>query len=156
MGVTKIGADARPDLEALYRRERTGLLRLGFLLTGSRELAEDAVQTAFAAASARWLDIDEPLAYLRKVIVNHSSDGHRRRLRERGRPAERHGMSEIPEFDDTWDELGRLPANQRAVVVLRYYADLPLATIAELLDRPAATVRSDHHRALDRLRRHLR
>jgi DNA-directed RNA polymerase specialized sigma24 family protein len=68
----------------------------------------------------------------------------------------RDAITEIPEVDETWAELCRLPTNQRAVVVLRFYLDLPLVTIAELLDRQAATVRSDLHRALDRLRRFLR
>ncbi len=49
----------------------------------------------------------------------------------------------------------RLPWVQRAVVVLHYYEDLPLTEVAALLDRPAATVRSDHRRALDKLRKAL-
>ena len=148
--------EVRPDLEAVYLGERAGLLRLGFLLTGSLELAEDAVQTAFVAAAARWPAIGDPTAYLRRVVVNQAADTHRRRFRELHRTRMLDAITEIPEVDETWAELRRLPTNQRAVVVLRFYADLPLVTIAELLDRPAATVRSDLHRALDRLRRLLR
>jgi DNA-directed RNA polymerase specialized sigma24 family protein len=44
---------------------------------------------------------------------------------------------------------------QRAVVVLHYYEDLPLTEVAAVLDRPAVTVRSDHRRALDKLRKAL-
>jgi RNA polymerase sigma factor (sigma-70 family) len=53
-------------------------------------------------------------------------------------------------------ELLRLPVRQRTVVVLRFYEDLPLTDIARLLDRPAGTVRSDLHRALESLPRTLR
>ena len=51
--------------------------------------------------------------------------------------------------------IARLPWVQRAVVVLHYYEDLPLTEVAAVLDRPAATVRSDHRRALDKLRKAL-
>jgi RNA polymerase sigma factor (sigma-70 family) len=61
-----------------------------------------------------------------------------------------------PEIDETWHEVCRLPPRQRAVVVLRFYEDLPLTEIARMLDRPQGTVRSDLHRALERLRRTLR
>ena len=60
-----------------------------------------------------------------------------------------------PEVDETWTQLARLPWAQRAVVVLHYYEDLPLVEVAGLLDRPVATVRSDHRRALDKLRKAL-
>ena len=59
------------------------------------------------------------------------------------------------EIDETWGVISALPWPQRAVVVLHYYEDLPLIEVAELLGRPAATVRSDHRRALERLRKAL-
>jgi RNA polymerase sigma factor (sigma-70 family) len=60
-----------------------------------------------------------------------------------------------PEVDETWAQLSHLPWVQRAVVVLHYYEDLPLTEVAAVLGRPAATVRSDHRRALDKLRKAL-
>jgi DNA-directed RNA polymerase specialized sigma24 family protein len=68
--VGTVNPEVRPDLEAVYLGKRAGLLRLGFLLTGSLELAEDAVQTAFVAAAAQWPAIEDPTAYLRRVVVN--------------------------------------------------------------------------------------
>lgn len=143
-----------PDLEQIYRHERTGLVRLALLLVGSRELAEDLVQTAFASAQPRWSSIDDPVAYLRRAIVNRANDSHRRRFRQ---PAvtEREPVTHLPEIDETWAEIQRLPTVQRAIVVLRFYEDLPLVEIARLLDRPEGTVRSNLHRALARLRRTL-
>jgi DNA-directed RNA polymerase specialized sigma24 family protein len=143
------------DLEQVYRDHRLGLVRLGFLLTGSREDSEDLVQSAFATASVRWDEIDQPLAYLKRAVVNQASDLHRRRARERGRPV-REGVTEIPEVDETWVVIQRLPHRQRTVVVLRFYEDLPLLEIARLLSRRPATVRSDLRRALERLRKALR
>jgi RNA polymerase sigma factor (sigma-70 family) len=143
------------DIEQIYRDHRLPLVRLGFLLTGSREDSEDLVQSAFATASAYWYEIEQPLAYLKRAVVNQASDLHKRRARERGRPAAE-GVTEIPEVDETWAILQRLPHKQRMVVVLRFYEDLPLLEIARLLDRPPATVRSDLRRALGRLRKALR
>lgn len=60
-------------------------------------------------------------------------------------------------FEEAYREhrIAHLPWVQRAVIVLHYYEDLPLAEIADILSRPAATVRSDHRRALDKLRKAL-
>jgi RNA polymerase sigma factor (sigma-70 family) len=140
--------------EDVYRTHRLPLIRLALLLTGSREHAEDIVQTAFAAAHDRWADVADPPAYLRRAVVNLANEMHRRRFRER-LLVQRERTTDIPEIDETWAEIRRLPSSQRAVVVLRFYEDLPLADIAALLDRPPATVRSDLRRALDRLRRTL-
>jgi RNA polymerase sigma factor (sigma-70 family) len=137
----------------VYRDERLKLVRLAYLLTGSRDVAEDVVQSAFAAAHSRWSRIEEPVAYLRQAIVNQAKDVHRRRYRRPPDPPEL--VTHQPDIDETWHELRRLSPLQRAVVVLRFYEDLPLTEIARLLDRPAGTVRSDLHRALDRLRRTL-
>ena len=143
-----------PVLEATYRELRLPLLRLAFLLTGSRETAEDVVQSAFASAQPRWQRIDDRGAYLRRCVVNLAKDGQRREYRRRRllRP-EPEPVTAIPELDETWALVRRLPATQRAVVVLHYYEDLPLVEIGQLLDRPASTVRSDLRRALDRLRK---
>lgn len=148
-----LSAQARPSIEEVYRDSRAILVRLAYLLTGSRDVAEDVVQTAFAAAQERWAFIDEPLAYLRQVIVNQAHETHRHRYRHP--PDIAAPVTHLPEIDETWNELRRLPPAQRAVVVLRFYEDLPLTEIAQLVERPASTVRSDLRRALDRLRRTL-
>lgn len=141
-------------LEETYRELRLPLLRLAFLLTGSRETAEDVVQTAFASAQPRWDRIDDPPAYLRRSVVNLAKDGQRREFRRRRLlRREPESVTAIPEIDETWALVRQLPPKQRAVVVLHYYEDLPLVEIGQLLSRPASTVRSDLRRALARLRK---
>lgn len=145
-----------PVLEETYRELRLPLLRLAFMLTGSRETAEDVVQSAFASAQPRWHTIDDPPAYLRRSVVNLAKDGHRREFRRRLRQQPQpESVTEIAELDETWALVRGLPATQRKVVVLHYYEDLSLVEIAHLLDRPASTVRSDLRRALARLRKAL-
>lgn len=151
--MSDLSTEPPPSIEQLYRDRRLALVRIAYLLTGSRDVAEDLVQTAFTAAQARWADIDDPVAYLRQVIVNQANQTHRRRYRRPPDIAE--PITHQPDIDETWAELRRLPPRQRAVVVLRFYEDLPLTEIARLLGRPAGTVRSDLHRALDHLRRTL-
>lgn len=145
-----------PTLEATYRELHLPLRRLAFLLTGSRETAEDVVQHAFASAQSRWDGIDAPAAYLRRSVVNLAKDHHRRELRRRRLlRVEPEAVTAIPELDETWALIRRLPRTQRAVVVLHFYEDLPLVEIGQLLGRPASTVRSDLRRALARLRKDL-
>lgn len=145
-----------PVLEETYRELRLPLVRLAFLLTGSRETAEDVVQSAFASAHSRWHRIEDPAAYLRRSVVNLAKDGQRREFRRRRLlRADPESVTAIPEIDETWALVRQLPAAQRAVVVLHYYEDLPLVEIGHLLSRPASTVRSDLRRALTRLRKVL-
>lgn len=151
MSVPKpIGA---PELADYYREARADLVRLGFLLSGSRDTAEDAVQAVFADAQRRWDAIDNHGAYLRRAVANRIRETHRRASRTRRLPAAVTVVTGTPQVDETWQEVLALPPRQREVVVLRFYEDLSLADIAALLGRNPATVRSDLHRALIRLRR---
>jgi len=148
-------ADERLGFENAYAAHRVPLLRLALLLTGSREQAEDIVQAVFTAAYGRWDDIDEPSAYLRRAVVNTSNDFHRHRAKARRLTPIPEPVTAIPEVDETWAVLIRLPVRQRTVVVLHFYEDQSLADIGRLLGRPAATVRSDLRRALTTLRTEL-
>ena len=145
---------ARPTIEEVFAVQRVPLLRVAFLVCGSESAAEDIVQTVFASAQGRWDTIRDPVGYLKRAVVNLAADGHRRRFRER-RALESipRQPTAIPEVDHTWFVLQQLPVKQRTVVVLHFYEDVPLVEIAELLDRPAATIRSDLRRALIQLRR---
>jgi RNA polymerase sigma factor (sigma-70 family) len=141
--------------EEAYREYRLALLRLAYLISGSHEVSEDVVQSVFTSAHDRWHQIENPLPYLKKAVVNLVKDGQRRRFRLLARTPEQPLAILPPEIDETWAHLVRLPWAQRAVVVLHYYEDLSLTEVAAVLDRPAATVRSDHRRALDHLRKVL-
>lgn len=148
-----VESDTDRTIESLYRSERLSLLRLGYLMTGDPELAEDLVQTAFVALQSRWDDVATPIAYLRRVVVNRAKDRQRRSFR--APPPPRAGVTEIPEIDETFTAILDLSEVQRIVVVLRYYEGLDLAEIADLLDRRPSTVRSDLRRALGHLRKAL-
>lgn len=145
---------APPGFEETYREHRLPLMRLAYLMCGSRDLAEDLVQSVFTSTHPRWHEIENHMAYLRRAVVNLAKDGQRRHFRRLRLVlwTEPEAITCIPEVDETWALIQRLPSAQRAVVVLHYYEDLPLVEVANILDRPASTVRSDLRRALDRLR----
>jgi RNA polymerase sigma-70 factor (sigma-E family) len=148
------------SLDAAYRRLRPRMVRLAHLLTGSPDTAEDVVQDAFLATARHWAALDNPDAYLRTAVVNGAMSSHRRTGRERDKATRLRGLAsvvtvDVPELDETWDVLRRLPDKQRAALVLRFYEDLPEAEIARLLGCRPGTVKSHIHRGLARTRKAL-
>jgi RNA polymerase sigma factor (sigma-70 family) len=61
----------------------------------------------------------------------------------------------LPELDETWGVLRRLPDRQRMAVVLRFYEDLSEAEIAELLGCRPGTVKSLIHRGLAKVKKEI-
>ncbi len=117
---------APPGFEETYTEHRLALVRLAFLMCGSRDFSEDLVQSVFTSAHPRWHEIDNHVAYLRRSVVNLAKDGQRqhfRRLRL-APPLQPAPVTSMPELDETWALILRLPSAQRAVVVLHYYEDL--------------------------------
>jgi RNA polymerase sigma-70 factor (sigma-E family) len=145
-------ADTGAGLEELWIERRAGLLRLAYLLTGSRAVAEDVVQDAFVQLHRRWDSVRAPAPYLRTSVVNGCRMHHRRNSREQARFADLVADVVQPETPVVLDALAHLPYRQRAALVLRYYEDRPEAEIADLLGCRPATVRSLVHRGLAALR----
>ena len=146
------------DLESLFLVEQVPMVRLATLMVGSRAIAEEVVQDAFASVSERWDGLDRPGAYLRTTVVNGCAQTLRRRsVEDRHRPDAPAIPDRIPErLIELRSALDRLTDRQRLVVVLRYFADMPDDEIAEMLDVRPPTVRSLAHRALAVLRKELR
>lgn len=144
--------------DTFYASSIAAAARLGHLLTGSPAVGHEIAQDAMLAVHQRWNLIENPGGYLRVVIVNLSRTVQRRSIRERLslRALRSDGTTLLPEYDDGWRAIRRLPARQRAVVVLRFYEDLSIPAIAEVLDIPAGTVKSTLHRALRQLEGLLR
>ena len=138
-----------------------GLLRFGHVLTGNAATAEDLVQTALGRSLRAWRlrRIEDPRAFVRKVMVNSYASWHRRHGGLEwtvADPAGRAVMTEDPacrvdDRDAVWRALQELPPRQRAVIVLRYYEDLTEAEIAAVMGVSTGTVKSQAARALRRL-----
>jgi RNA polymerase sigma-70 factor (sigma-E family) len=150
-------------LEDLYRTHAPEAMRLAYLVTGERALAEDLVQDAFVKVLGRFRDLRNRDAfwwYLRRTIINLSRSQFRRRRVERAwlaaqRPQASAPGPDVGERDRMRRALMTLRPEQRAAVVLRYYEDLTEADTAEVLGIPLGTVKSTVSRGMDRLREEL-
>lgn len=159
VGVAPVGgADAAapwPDgFDQLYREQYPSLVRLAALLTGSGAVAEEVVQDAFVSCRAALQVADRPAAYLRVAVVNGCRSVQRRQALALGRRPWAAALADSvePEVHELADVLALLPVRQRRVLVLRYYADLSEAEIAETLGCRPGTVKSLAHRGLARMR----
>jgi RNA polymerase sigma-70 factor (sigma-E family) len=157
-------ATAEGGLDALYRAHAAEALRLGYLLTGDRTLAEDLVQDAFVRVLGRFHDLRNRDAfwwYLRRTIVNLSASYFRRRgvervwLARQGPDQAAPATHDLGERDRLRQALMKLRPEQRAAIVLRFYEDLSEADTAEALGVPLGTVKSTVSRGLERLRNEL-
>lgn len=142
------------DLLALYRRRYGPMVRLAYLLTGNRSVAEELVQDAFVSVHRNWGRAILPDAYLRTAVVNNARSWLRRRVLEDRVPATPPPDSGFP-ADEMWDVLQHLPERQRAAIVLRFYEDLPHADIARILGCRVPTARTAIHRGLAALRKEM-
>jgi RNA polymerase sigma-70 factor (sigma-E family) len=148
------------DFEAYVVAAWPRLLRSAWLLTGNWHSAEDLLQTVLAKVYGKWprLRDQAPDAYIRAALANTYLTWGRRRWRGEV-PTER-----LPDFvsEDEPGEialretvaaaLARLPRQQRAVLVLRYHADLTETATARALGLSVGTVKSHTARALANLR----
>lgn len=147
--------EAWPDaLVALYAERRAALVRLAYLLTSDREVAEEVVHDAVLALRPRWDGIADPPAYLRTAVVNRCRSWLRRQRTARAYApprAEDLGLG----ADELWDALATLGDRHRTAIVLRFYEDLPDDAIAEALGCRPATVRTLVRRGLHALRKEI-
>lgn len=152
------------SFEEFVQARSGSLLRTALLLTGqNRAEAEDLLQLALERAYRRWPRVagtGEPERYVRRILANASADRWRRigRRPEQPLPAAAAGpavpdrSAELADRDYLLRALAALPPRQRAVLVLRYFDDLPDAEIATALGCTIGTVKSHAARALARLR----
>ncbi|WEO96520.1 SigE family RNA polymerase sigma factor [Streptomyces sp. FXJ1.172] len=156
---------AYPSFASYVRARQPVLLRTARSLTANPSDAEDLLQTALAKTYVAWDRIEDQRAldgYVRRALLNtRTSQWRKRRVDEFScdelpepepvpgddDPAERQAL-----HDAMWRAISRLPARQRAMVVLRYYEDLSEAQTAEVLGVSVGTVKSAVSRALGKLR----
>ncbi|MBL1107861.1 SigE family RNA polymerase sigma factor [Streptomyces sp. 5-8] len=159
------GTPDYPSFASYVRARQPVLLRTARSLTANPCDAEDLLQTALAKTYVAWERIEDHRAldgYVRRALLNtRTSQWRKRRVDEfaceelpepepvtgGNDPAERQAL-----HDAMWRAVLRLPARQRAMVVLRYYEDLSEAQTAEVLGVSVGTVKSAVSRALGKLR----
>jgi RNA polymerase sigma-70 factor (sigma-E family) len=162
---TQVDTDTDADgaVTELYSAHYRSLVRLAALLVRDLGTAEEVVQDAFVAMHGGWgrlRDNDKALAYLRQAVVNRSRSVLRHRQvvdRNAPKPAPdmpsaEHGAIALFERSAVIAALRTLPARQREALVLRFYADMPEAQIAETMRISRGAVKSHTARAMQALR----
>ena len=142
------------------------LFRGAYALCGDRQTAEDAVQAALTSACVSWRRVqraDSPEAYVRRMVINQLLGWRRRKswrlesLRDSVPDAGRESHEDkVADTDLMWRALAGLPAQQRAVMVLRYYEDLSEHDTAQVLGCSVAAVKSLVARGSETLRELIR
>lgn len=163
-------------LEPLVRAYYFPAVRAAYLITHDRSLAEDVVQTQFIRAYERIDQFDDERAFgpwfLRSVVnsattlatrlerfvpfdavdpANDDGPDWRDTLSD-PRPGPEAVFAGVEASEEVWQALAKLPAEQRATVVMRYYLELRDDEVAERLGIAPATVRWRLHAARKRLR----
>ena len=155
--------DADEAITQIYAAHYRSLVRLAALLLRDVGASEEVVQDSFIAMHGAWRrlrDPDRALAYLRQSVVNRSRSALRHRTVElRHAPAPmpdaasaEHGAMGSLEHQEVIVALRRLPERQREVLVLRYYADLSEADIADAIGISRGAVKSHASRGMAALR----
>ena len=140
--------------ETLYRTARSILC--------NEQDAQDAVQEAVTQAFARLHTLRDPAKFkpwLLRILVNTCYDACRRRRSTVYLEAVEETLaapqSDCEERMSLWSAVMRLPEEQKAVVTLFYYEDLPIRAISEVLGVTQGTVKTRLSRARGRLRQML-
>lgn len=138
------------------------LWRTACLLTGDAARAEDLVQQALLRTYLAWsrVRVDDATAYARRVLVNAHTDGWRRTRREDlvddvpepPGPPDESALAALVDRETVLPALALLTDRERAVIVLRYFAQLTEREIADELGVAPGTVKSTASRALRRMR----
>lgn len=161
-------ADAKERFVTFFGQASPRLLTTAWLLTADPHRAEELVQETMTRVYSRWRKIraGEELAYARRTMANLHTDTWRKRRREvlrsqapEGAPVDEHDQRRQQRSDvasshhiDLVRALQEIPARERQVVVLRYYADMSEQAVADALDVSLGTIKSSASRGLAKLR----
>ena len=161
--VARLRAGDEAAFVALAGRHQATMLRLASAFVPSPAVAEEVVQEAFIAMHEGWYrlkDTEKALAYLRQAVVNRSRSVLRHRVvveKNAPKPAPdmpsaEHGALVMLERSAVVAALRALPERQREAIVLRYYAELSEAEIAEAMGISRGAVKSHTARGMATLR----
>ena len=145
------------DLLARYGRD---MLAVAYLIVRDRSVAEDVVADSLLAALDHGRSLRDEAA-LRPWLLRIATNRALRHRQRAARIVEIDVVAEVaadrrgPSADESmalWQAVENLPPRMRAAVGLRYYLDLPVETVAEILDVSPNTIKTQLKSALAHLR----
>ncbi|MCU0263840.1 MAG: SigE family RNA polymerase sigma factor [Candidatus Nanopelagicales bacterium] len=151
---------AREEFEDFAAAAAPQLYRAAYLMIGDHHLAEDLVQDVLARLYVAWPRIlDTPRGYAYRALANAAANQRRWSARHPTAPLGEDSWAVggdpadgVAVTTDVFLALRDLSPRQRVIVVLRYYVDLTETETAQALQISVGTVKSQHARALARLR----
>jgi RNA polymerase sigma factor (sigma-70 family) len=158
-----LGLDREPDLdlESFCHVEHARVLRLLSLHCGDVELARDLTQETLVKVCVHWRKVrrlDVPQAWVTRVALNLAGSQFRRARVRRRHDALTEREQLAPEPDEGWvvrAAVASLPVRQRTAVILRWFEDLTVEEVAELMDVSPSAVKKLSARGLQGLRTRL-
>ena len=148
---------------AFVHAQGGALTGLAYVLTGSRDDAQDLLQSALTTVVSRWRtvrDAEDPAAYVKRLLVNKFLDDRRRARRRplslgdgtQDRAAPHNAHAGVDDRDQVQRLLMALPPRERAVLALRFLADQSEAATAQALGISVGSVKAYTSRGLARVR----
>ncbi|GKU77725.1 sigma-70 family RNA polymerase sigma factor [Paenibacillus sp. L3-i20] len=160
--------DFRKDDEALLRKiesDKNKMYGIAFAYMRNESDALEAIQETICRVWTKRKSLrDEGLftTWMIRILINVCMDERKKKKREKpsnsdkiihlGGPESRH---EVIERMGMAEEIAKLPPNYRMVIVLKYYRDMTITEIAQLLDKPDGTIKTWLHKALKQMRQSM-
>lgn len=143
-----VASAATEDFERFYVTTFPDLAGYAWSLTSDPHLGDELAQEALTRVYARWALLREPRPYAYRVVTNLARDRWASARREAEHLSAQRAEDAVLDPDSTLlDAVRRLDPRLRDVVLLHYFADLPLAEVAHALHRPLGTVKRRLHEA---------
>ncbi|MDQ6422775.1 sigma-70 family RNA polymerase sigma factor [Paenibacillus sp. LHD-117] len=155
-------ADLRMDQESLLKRieiEKNKMYGIAFAYLRNEADALEAIQETVCRVWTKRKSLKDErffTTWMIRILINVCMDERKKRKREAPArlemldraathrdPEERMGMAE---------QIAKLPSNLRMVIVLKYYRDMTITEIAEMMEKPDGTIRTWLHKALKQMR----
>jgi RNA polymerase sigma-70 factor, ECF subfamily len=146
----------------LIQEEKNKLYRMAFLYVKNENDALDILQETIYKAFISIQNLKEPnyfSTWLSKILINTSLDFIKKRNRvipfEEVEQPKNHHQQKMEEKLDLMEAIKKLDAQYKSAIILRYYKDLTIKQIAEILECPEGTVKTNIHRGLQKLKTEL-
>lgn len=154
---SRSGASLLSDFDEFYRGSFDRVFAATYAWSGDRELARDATQEAFARAYARWNRLQREawtLGWVTTTAINVCRRQRRKTANEvhANAPEVQTSVRGATVRMDVLLALQKLPPRRRQAVVLKYLADYPISTVAELMKISEGAVKSHIAKAKEALR----
>jgi RNA polymerase sigma-70 factor (ECF subfamily) len=161
--ISQAQAGDREAFAALFEQYKNLVYKTAYLLLGDAHEAEDALQEVFLQVHKSLSSFDARkgafTTWLYRITLNFCLNHRRRRQHHSSledvspTPATNFPSAQMAEEDSLWQATRSLSDKQQAVLILRYYWELPYAEMASILEVPLGTVKSRLDLALKTLRK---